>query len=180
MSSMRRRRSFDQSGQSGGARGLATLASSPPAAPAHCGPHTLGATLASFTAIRGCGTRGAVRVAEDFVRAHPRAPRLAVGDLSRPHGGRFGARYSSRLLHASHQNALDVDIYYPRRDRRERAPSAVDDIALELSQDLVDRCVRAGAQLVLVGPNSSLSWPRRIVQALRRHDNHLHVRLAPG
>jgi len=83
-------------------------------------------------------------------------------------------------LHASHKNGLDVDIYYPRRDRRERALSAVDDIALELSQDLVDRCVRAGAQLVSVGPNSSLSGPRRIVQALRRHDNHLHVRLAPG
>jgi len=121
-----------------------------------------------------------LRVAADYARAHPHAPRLTIGDLSRPRGGEFGARYSPRLLHASHQNGLDVDIYYPRRDRRERAPSAVKDIDLALSQELVDRFVRAGAQFVFVGPNTRLTGPRRIVQAVPRHDNHLHVRLPPG
>ena len=124
--------------------------------------------------------RVVLRVADEFARANPVAPRLAVGDLSRPRGGHFGARYSSRPLHASHQNGLDVDIYYPRRDRREKAPRAVGDIDVGLSQDLVDRFVRAGAQYVFVGPNTPLTGPRGIVQSVPRHDNHLHVRLAPG
>jgi len=80
----------------------------------------------------------------------------------------------------SHQNGLDVDIYYPRRDRREKAPRAVGDIDVGLSQDLVDRFVRAGVQFVFVGPNTPLTGPRGIVQSLPRHDNHLHVRLPPG
>ena len=124
--------------------------------------------------------RVVLRVAEQFARANPIAPRLAVGDLSRPRGGHFGARYSSRPLHASHQNGLDVDIYYPRRDRREEAPRAVGDIDIGLSQDLVDRFVRTGAQFVFVGPNTPLTGPRGIVQSVPRHDNHLHVRLPPG
>jgi len=73
-----------------------------------------------------------------------------------------------------------VDIYYPRRDRREKAPRAVGDIDIGLSQDLVDRFVRTGAQFVFVGPNTPLTGPRGIVQSLPRHDNHLHVRLPPG
>ena len=121
-----------------------------------------------------------LRIAADFARAHPHAPRLTIGDLSRPRGGAFAARYRPGLLHASHQNGLDVDIYYPRRDRRERAPARVGDIDLGLSQDLVDRFVRAGAQFVFVGLNTPLTGPRRVVQALPRHDNHLHVRLPPG
>ena len=53
--------------------------------------------------------------------AHPRAPRMAVGDLSRPHGGDFGPQFGY-IGHASHQNGLDVDVYYPRADGRELAP----------------------------------------------------------
>jgi len=123
--------------------------------------------------------RVVLRVVDQFARANPVAPRLAVGDLSRRRGGHFGARYSSRPLHASHQNGLDVDIYYPRRDRREKAPGSVVDIDVGLSQDLVDRFVRAGAQFVFVGPNTPLTGPRGIVQPVPRHDNHLHVRLPP-
>ncbi|MCA1572434.1 MAG: penicillin-insensitive murein endopeptidase [Chloroflexi bacterium] len=119
-------------------------------------------------------------IAADFARAHPHAPRLAIGDLSRPHGGDFGARYAPRMPHGSHQNGLDIDVYYPRRDRRETVPAAISDIDLRLSQDLVDRFVRAGAQFVFVGPNTSLSGPPGIVQPTPRHDDHLHIRLSPG
>lgn len=120
-----------------------------------------------------------LRVAEDFARAHPDGPRMTVGDLSRPRGGDFGARYSPRLPHVSHQNGLDVDIFYPRRDRAERAPRAVGDVDLARSQELVDRFVRAGAQMVFVGPNTPLVGPPGIVQSAARHDDHLHVRLPP-
>ena len=119
--------------------------------------------------------RVVLRVAADFARAHPTAPRLTIGDLSRPHGGSFGAG-----LHASHQNGLDADIYYPRRDRRERAPRTVSDVDLELAQDLVDRFVRAGGQYVFVGPKTKLTGPRGVVMVWPRHDNHLHVRLRAG
>jgi hypothetical protein len=46
-----------------------------------------------------------------------------------------------------------------------------------LAQDLVDRFVAAGAELVYVGPSTPLAGPRRIVIPLWNHDNHLHVRI---
>jgi len=121
--------------------------------------------------------RTLLRVVADFARAHPSAPRVAVGDLSRPNGGDFGAAHSPRVPHFSHQNGLDADVYYPRRDRRETAPVRVADIDLRLAQDLVDRFVAAGARFVFVGPNTPLTGPAGVVQVAPRHDNHLHVRL---
>jgi penicillin-insensitive murein endopeptidase len=117
-----------------------------------------------------------LRVARQYGRAHPRAPRLAVGDLSRPHGGDFGVRFGP-IGHASHQNGLDADVYYPRSDGRERAPRGAGQIDRGLSQELVDRFTAAGAVLVLVGPSTGLMGPRASV--LANHDNHLHVRLGP-
>jgi murein endopeptidase len=81
--------------------------------------------------------------------------------------------------HASHQNGLDADVYYPRTDRRERAPLRVAQVDRALAQDLVDRFVAAGAQYVFVGLSVSLDGPRRVVQAIPHHNNHLHVRLRP-
>jgi hypothetical protein len=46
-----------------------------------------------------------------------------------------------------------------------------------LSQELVDRFVRAGADVIFVGPNTGLRGPPGVVQPLVQHDNHLHVRL---
>jgi murein endopeptidase len=106
-----------------------------------------------------------------YAAQHPGAPRVGVGDLSRPHGGPFGPR------HATHQNGLDVDVYYPRRDRRERPPLTVDQIDHRLAQDLVDLFVRAGVELVFVGPNTGLAGPPGVVQVLWNHDNHLHARI---
>jgi len=118
-----------------------------------------------------------LRVAGDYARANPGAPRLTIGDLSRRRGGRFAGRHPAGSLHASHQNGLDADIYYPRRDRRERAPLAVRQVDVRLAQDLVDRFVRAGAQYVFVGLNTPLSGPRGVVTRLANHNNHLHIRL---
>jgi murein endopeptidase len=119
-----------------------------------------------------------LRIARAHRRANPSAPRMAVGDLSRPHGGDFGPRFGY-IGHASHQNGLDVDIYYPRADGRERAPRDATQIDRALSQDLVERFVAAGAQAVFVGPNTNLTGPPGVVVPLINHDNHLHVRIAP-
>ncbi len=123
--------------------------------------------------------RTLLAVIDAYAAAHPHAPRVGIGDLSRPHGGDFGPRFGG-IGHASHQNGLDADVYYPRIDRRERAPRRVDQIDHRLAQDLVDRFVRAGAQIVFVGPNTHLRGPSGVVQVLVHHDDHLHVRLPPA
>jgi murein endopeptidase len=120
--------------------------------------------------------RTTLRVIRQFAAAHPNAPRVGVGDLSRPRGGDFGPRFGG-IGHASHQNGLDVDVYYPRLDRRERSPRRAAQVDRALAQDLVDRFVAAGAVRVFVGPNVRLTGPSRVVQPLANHDNHLHVRL---
>jgi hypothetical protein len=53
-------------------------------------------------------------------------------------------------------------------------PGQVD---VRLAQDLVNRFVRAGAKYVFTGPHLRLHGPRRIVQRLIYHDDHMHVRL---
>jgi murein endopeptidase len=130
---------------------------------------------------RRWGTDGLVRVvlgvARDYRAAHPQAARVAVGDLSRPHGGDFGPQFGY-IGHASHQNGLDVDVYYPRADGREIAPEDASDIDRVRSQELVDRFLAAGAQVIFVGPNTGLRGPPDRVQVLVHHDNHLHVRFA--
>jgi len=120
--------------------------------------------------------RTLLAVIDAYAAAHPHAPRVGIGDLSRPHGGDFGPEFGG-IGHASHQNGLDADVYYPRLDRRERAPRRVSQIDHQLAQDLVDRFVRAGAQIVFVGPSTGLHGPAGVVQVLVHHDDHLHVRL---
>jgi Penicillin-insensitive murein endopeptidase/Zinc carboxypeptidase len=123
--------------------------------------------------------RTVLDVLGSYAAAHPSAPRVGIGDLSRQHGGDFGARFGG-IGHASHQNGLDVDVYYPRRDGRERPPRVPRQIDRRLAQDLVARFVAAGAAKVFVGPNTGLNGPPAIVEELPAyHDNHMHVRL-PG
>jgi murein endopeptidase len=120
--------------------------------------------------------RTLLRVIGEYRLANPFAPRVGIGDLSRRHGGEFGPRFGG-LGHASHQNGLDVDVYYPRLDGLERRafePSQVDQV---LAQQLVDRFVAAGARTVYTGPRLDLRGPRRIVVKLVHHDDHMHVRL---
>ena len=102
---------------------------------------------------------------------------MVVGDLSRPRGGDFGLRFGP-IGHASHQNGLDADVYYPRDDGRERAPRSVSQTDRRRSQELVDRFLAQGVDVIFVGPNTGLTGPAGRVQALANHDNHLHLRLA--
>ena len=122
------------------------------------------------------GTDALVRtvlgVIGDYRRAFPGAPRVVVGDLSLLGGGEIAE-------HASHENGLDVDVYYPRRDGVLAAPTRVDQVDLALAQELVDRFVAAGATLVLVGYFTPLDGPPGTVIAYPNHDNHMHVRIAP-
>jgi hypothetical protein len=118
-----------------------------------------------------------VYVLDRYRQAHPHAPPVLVADLSRPRGGPFTARYGG-LGHGSHQNGLDVDVLYPRRDGKV-APAGPRNIDHRLAQDLVNRFVAQYAQFVFVGPHTGLHGPRGLVQTLVHHDDHMHVRVYP-
>jgi penicillin-insensitive murein endopeptidase len=124
---------------------------------------------------RRWGTDGLVRttlrIINVFAARHPDAPRVGIGDLSRPHGGDFGPK------HATHTNGLDVDVYYPRKDGLERPPRRPSQVDRRLAQVLVDLFVAAGASRIYVGPNVDLTGPPGIVRAIWNHDNHLHARI---
>jgi hypothetical protein len=117
--------------------------------------------------------RTIVSVLGAYRAAHPDAPRVVVGDISLRGGGPIQE-------HRSHQNGLDVDVYYPRLDRALRAPVSVGQVDRALAQDLVDRFVAAGAQMVFVGYGTGLSGPSGVVIPYPNHDNHLHVRFRPS
>jgi murein endopeptidase len=116
------------------------------------------------------------KLGSEWHRVHPNAPRLLIGDMSRTHGGPFGASFGG-LGHGSHQNGLDADIYYPRKDGTERAVTNVSQIDHRLAQDLVDRIVRRGVQYAFVGPHTGLTGKHGTVIKLVDHDDHVHVRI---
>jgi murein endopeptidase len=117
--------------------------------------------------------RAILSVIEAYRAANPRAPRVVVGDISFERGGPMDA-------HVSHQNGLDVDIYYPRRDRALRAPRSTEAIDRRLSQDLLDRFLAAGASIVFVGYHTDLRGPDDVVVPYPNHENHMHVRFPRG
>jgi len=118
--------------------------------------------------------RTIMKVLARYRRAHPSAPRIVVGDISLHSGGVMDQ-------HVSHENGLDVDVYYPRRDRWLQAPTSTAQIDRRLSQDLLDGFVAAGASKIFVGYATDLRGPRDIVTPYPNHENHMHVRfLDPG
>ena len=126
---------------------------------------------------RRWGTARLIRIVEEVARDYRSryGVRLVLGDLSRPRGGRFGPEYGGQG-HASHQNGLDVDIYYPRRDRLELPPFRIRDVDRARSQWLVNRVDRY-AQVQFIGPNVRLRRTSRRMHYLANHDNHLHLRI---
>jgi hypothetical protein len=117
--------------------------------------------------------RKILSVAKGYRLAHPDAPPIVVGDISRQGGGPMTDE------HVSHQNGLDVDIYYPRLDGELTAPTTHDQIDFRLAQALLDRFVAAGAQMVFVGYSTGLRGPAGVVIPYAYHENHMHVRFPP-
>jgi hypothetical protein len=113
--------------------------------------------------------RALLDVSAAYAAAHPGAPRIVVGDISFPDGGPME-------LHRSHQNGLDVDVYYPRRDGIERAPVATRQVDRALTQDLLDRFLAAGAGVIFVGYSLGLVGPADRVVPYPNHEDHMHVR----
>jgi hypothetical protein len=127
---------------------------------------------------RRYGADYVVRTVQDvidaFAAAHPDAARVGVADLSRRHGGDFGVEFGGHG-HIYHQNGLDVDILYPRRDGRERSVDSPEQIDLRFAQELIQRFIRAGAVRIFVGPDTGLVGVSPKVRPLTFHDDHFHV-----
>jgi hypothetical protein len=107
--------------------------------------------------------------------------RLVIGDIARTNGGFFGSEYGG-AGHASHQNGLDVDIYWPRTDGREIPPGNVAEIDLAEAQYFVDAAIRLmHPQLLVIGPNVRVHASGVAVEINAAHDDHMHIRIPnPG
>jgi murein endopeptidase len=120
--------------------------------------------------------RTLLSVVREYRARNPTAPRVGIADLSRHRGGWFGKRYGG-IGHASHQNGLDVDIPYPRLDGTERAARRPRQVDRALAQSLLDVLVAHHVRYVFVGPHTGLRGPKKIVETLNHHGDHMHVRL---
>ena len=108
-----------------------------------------------------------------------RGGRVGIGDLSRPDGGVFDERFGGRG-HASHQNGLDVDVYYPRLDGQElRRRPAGSGRARAFAGPRDSVRARRSREGVRRARGSGFGGPRRKVEPLIYHDDHMHVRIGP-
>ena len=98
---------------------------------------------------------------------NPGAPRVAIGDMSLRHGGEIDR-------HTTHENGRQIDLYFPRGDRRLREPHALTQIDLRLARELVRAMLDAGADRVLVGPHVRIPTPPGVIR-WPHHDDHLHA-----
>ncbi len=108
---------------------------------------------------------------------HPLGARLLVGDMSRPRGGPFTRRFGS-IGHASHQNGLDVDIFYPRADGRERQPFRASKVDRRGARELVALLALTRPEVMFVGCRIGLAARGRTKHLCSNHENHVHVRYA--
>jgi hypothetical protein len=114
-------------------------------------------------------------VTSTYQRQFPGAARVVIGDISLPTGGEFSRDYGG-LGHASHQNGLDIDVYYIRSDRAETAATQLREIDTARSQQLLNYFVASGAITIYIGAGTHLTGPRGIVTLARKHQDHMHVR----
>jgi murein endopeptidase len=111
--------------------------------------------------------RAVLRGLADYRRRNPSAPRVAVGDMGLRHGGEIDG-------HSTHENGRQIDLYFPRRDRRLREPHTVGQVDLRLTRELVRAILRAGAYRVLIGPRIRIGTPAHVIR-WPHHDDHLHA-----
>jgi hypothetical protein len=119
--------------------------------------------------------RRVLRAVAAYGRAHPRAPRVGIADLSLPRGGFFGTNYGGSG-HTGHQNGTEVDVLYPRKDGKERAADSLDQVDRRLTQDLLDRFLAAGALHAVVDPRLGLRAPAAKLGYKPLHEEHIHLR----
>ena len=115
-----------------------------------------------------------LRVARDYRRAHPARRPMAVGDLSRLTAATSGRGSDTSAMRATRTGSTPTCTTHGGRERSGlRGAGQID---RRLSQELVDRFLAAGAELVLRRSRRPAS-AARACSVLANHDNHLHLRL---
>ena len=111
--------------------------------------------------------RAVLRALATYHRRNLDAPPVAVGDMGLRRGGEIDG-------HSTHENGRQIDIYFPRRDRRLREPHTAAQVDLRLARELVLAMLDAGAYRVLIGPHIRIATPARVLR-WPNHDDHLHA-----
>lgn len=124
------------------------------------------------------------RAGREWWSEHFTPPRISVGDLSFGDAStqNFGGLF---LPHTSHQNGLDADFRYVRRDNEEEPlnirsqSSQYDQIA---TSALINAIFRSGdVTLVITSPYDMIIWQDWVPMQYDysgNHDNHFHIRIA--
>jgi murein endopeptidase len=111
--------------------------------------------------------RAVLRGLAAYRKRNPGAPRVAIGDMGLRHGGEIDG-------HGTHENGRQIDLYFPRRDRKLREPHTVAQVDLRLSRELVRAILDAGAYRVLIGPRIRIGASAHVIH-WPNHDDHLHA-----
>jgi Penicillin-insensitive murein endopeptidase len=111
--------------------------------------------------------RAVLRGLAVYRERNPDAPLVAVGDMGLRHGGEIDG-------HSTHENGRQIDLYFPRRDRKRREPRTIAQVDAKLAGELVQAMLDAGADRVLIGPRVRIEAPARVLR-WPNHDDHLHA-----
>jgi hypothetical protein len=111
--------------------------------------------------------RAVLRGLAAYRKRNPGAAPVAVGDMGLRHGGEIDR-------HSTHENGRQIDLYFPRRDRKRREPRTVAQVDMRLSRALVRAMLDAGADRVLIGPRVRVGTSARVIR-WPNHDDHLHA-----
>ena len=111
--------------------------------------------------------RAVLRGLAAYRARNPDAPLVAVGDMGLRHGGEIDR-------HSTHENGRQIDLYFPRRDRRRCEPHTIAQVDTRLSGELVRAMLHAGADRVLIGPHVRIATSARVIR-WPNHDDHLHA-----
>lgn len=106
---------------------------------------------------------------------------IGVGDLSWHENSTIeGAQGGKFPGHISHQNGLDVDLRYLRKDGDplplDLAGDGLSNYDREATQEVVDLFLEHGAELILAHRTSGLNGPPQRLLLKADHRDHFHVR----
>lgn len=106
----------------------------------------------------------------DWYLLHSEGPRIGILDMSLQYGGPFPP-------HETHQNGLDVDVRYVRKDDVE-APITINDPQYDRDRSgvLISLFLDYGAEFIFTS-DTELAQLDPQIKFVPQHENHFHVRL---
>jgi len=117
-------------------------------------------------------------VGVQWERVRGERPRIGIGDISwYKHPRKAGKQGGPFQMHRTHQNGLDIDVRYIRKDKREAPLDLIfsrQHYDQQATQEVINLFIESGASLILVNTRANITGPG--VHAVSDHSNHFHVR----